>query len=148
MNGKVIFGFVVPAVASLFLTPFLAFGQAKQSIADTSLRQPSTMPTAIQNAKVSSIRSQTLSGDGFTYRHDWGDRSGNWRLNLNWDSVTKDSRVFVAIGECAPGGGKFLGDAKYTLHNVTPHDGGVGIWVDINWASPIRLCADYLVVNP
>ncbi|MBF2065959.1 MAG: hypothetical protein IGS39_16290 [Calothrix sp. C42_A2020_038] len=94
------------------------------------------------------ISTQELIGTGFTYRHDWGDRKGQWTLNLNWGAVNRNSRVFVAIGEGAPGGGKFIGSAKYTLHNVAPQDGRVSIWVNIEWGEPIRLYVDYLVINP
>ena len=91
---------------------------------------------------------EALAGNGFTYRHDWGDRNGQWTLNLNWGAITNNSRVFVAIGEGMAGGGKFIGSAKYTLHNVAPSNGKVSIWVNIEWSSPIRLYVDYLVVNP
>ncbi|WP_338760503.1 hypothetical protein [Massilia sp. METH4] len=92
-----------------------------------------------------------LSGTGFTYRHDWGPRRGQWRLSLNWTAVGPQSHVFVSIGEGAAGGpdaGKFVGSARYTLHNVAPRPGGVDIWVDIEWGSDIPLYVDYLVVNP
>ncbi len=89
-----------------------------------------------------------LIGRGFSYRHDWGDRNGWWDLRLNWGAVNRNSRVFVAIGEGAAGGGKFLGSANYTLHNVAPRDNGVDIRVYIGHSSPIRLYVDYLVVNP
>jgi hypothetical protein len=49
--------------------------------------------------------------------------------------------VYVAIHE-----GNFIGAARYTLHNVAPYDGGVSIWVNIEWGSPINLYADYYVV--
>lgn len=94
------------------------------------------------------VGAQALIGTGFTYRHDWGDRNNQWKLNLNWGAVNRNSRVFVAIAEGAPNGGKFLGNARYTLHNVAPNDGVVSIWVNIEWNSPIRLYVDYLVVNP
>lgn len=97
------------------------------------------------------ISPQELAGTGFTFRIDWGDRHGSWKLNLDLGSITSRSRVFVAIGEGAAGGpdaGKFIGAAKYHLNNVAPRNGGVDIWVDIDWGSDIRLYADYLVVNP
>lgn len=97
------------------------------------------------------ISPEALSGQGFTLRHDWGDRNGQWILRLNFSSANPRSRVFVAIGEGAAGGpnaGKFIGGARYTLHNVAPRAGGVDIWVNIEWGSPIRIYVDYLVVNP
>jgi hypothetical protein len=92
-----------------------------------------------------------LTGTGFTYRHDWGRRRGPHTLRLGWAAVNPRSRVFVSIGEGAAGGpdnGKFIGAARYTLHNVAPRAGGVDIWVNIEWGSDISLYADYLVVNP
>ncbi|MGE3310663.1 MAG: hypothetical protein AB7O66_11895, partial [Limisphaerales bacterium] len=84
-----------------------------------------------------------LSGDGFTYRHNWGNRHGQWKLRLNWGAIRAGSRVFVSISECG-----HMGAARYTVHNVAPSDGGVTVWVNVEWGSPIPLCVDYLVVNP
>lgn len=92
-----------------------------------------------------------LSGTGFSYRHNWGPRRGPWTLRLNWGEVTPRSRVLVSIAEGAAGGpdaGKFIGAARYTLHNVAPRAGGVDIWIHIEWSSDILLYVDYLVVNP
>lgn len=92
-----------------------------------------------------------LSGTGFTYRHNWGARRGQLVLRLNWSAITQRSRVLVAIGEGAaegPDAGKFIGAARYTLHNVAMRAGGIDIWVNIEWSSDILLYADYLVVNP
>lgn len=95
---------------------------------------------------------QDVAGTAFTYRHDWGNRHGSWKLTLNFGaSVGPRTRAFVAIGEGAPGGpdgGKFLGSAKYTLFNVAPRNGGVDIWVNIDWGSDIRIYVDYLIINP
>ncbi len=92
-----------------------------------------------------------LQGNGFTYRHNWGLRRGQWILRLNWSEIGPRSQVFVAIGEGAAGGpdaGKFIGSARYTVHNVAPRAGGVDIWVNIEWSSDIALYVDYLIVNP
>jgi hypothetical protein len=92
-----------------------------------------------------------LSGTGFTYRHDWGRRRGSQTLRLNWGAANPRSRVFVSIGEGAGGGldnGKFIGSARYTVHNVAPRAGGVDVWVNIEWGSDISLYVDYLVINP
>ena len=90
-------------------------------------------------------------GNGYRYRHNWGFLNGQNILPLNWGLITPNSYVFVAIGEGNPGGpaaGKFIGSARYTLHNVAPQSGVVKIWVNIEWANPIRLYADYFVFNP
>jgi len=94
------------------------------------------------------IGTRELIGRGFTYRHDWGDRRGQLKLSLTWGAINANSRVFVAVGEGAPGAGKFVGNARFTLHNVAPNNGVVTIWVNVEWGDPIRLYADYLVVNP
>ena len=64
--------------------------------------------------------------------------------------ITPRSRVFVAISEGLPGGpdaGKFIGAARYTVHNISPRAGAVDVWVNIEWGAPILLYADVLVIN-
>lgn len=122
----------------------LPWQEAAQGIAEDDQVQPLLKPGA-------QITPQELFGTGFTYRHDWGNKRGQWKLPLNWGAVNPRSRVFVAIGEGAaggPDGGKFLGAARYTVHNVAPRAGGVDIWVNIEWGSDIRIYVDYLVINP
>ncbi|SRR6476469_6718614 len=117
-------------------------------------------PAALENqdAKLEEVRQlgapqegaspEAFFGTGFGYRHDWGNFNGQHILNLNWGAITPNSLVFVAIGEGAAGAGKFIGNARYTLHNVAPGNGVVSIWVNIEWGSPIRLYVDYFVINP
>jgi len=119
--------------------------EARQDVAPGAVRRlrgPAASPLAPQ---------PELSETGFTYRHDWGARHGQWVLRLNWDVIQPPSKVFVAIGEGVPGGpnaGKFIGAARYTLHNVATRWNGVDIWVDIEWSSDISLYVDYLIINP
>jgi hypothetical protein len=88
--------------------------------------------------------------NGFTYRHDWGNRRGQHVLNLNSSSFRAGQKVFVSIAEGAaggPGAGMFVGAARYTVHNVAPQNGRVTIWINIEWSSNLRIYADYLVVD-
>ncbi len=98
------------------------------------------------------VSAATLFGNGYRYRHDWGKLNGQHILPLNWGLITPNSLVFVAIGEgVSPNttAGKKIGEARYTLHNVSPQNGVVKIWVNIEWEfSLIRLYADYFVFNP
>ena len=120
--------------------------------AATSADGPATVSTAelaLKSAQSQRAAVPTLiSGTGFTSRVNWGQRNGDWKLNLTSPFFTKNTRAFVSIGECDLTGGKFIGAAKYTLYNVAPNTGVVSIWVNINWGSPIWLCVDYLFVNP
>jgi hypothetical protein len=90
---------------------------------------------------------QELIGTGVSYRHDWGNFKGQVILPLNWGFINKNTRVFVSIAEGAAGGGKFIGGARFTVHNVAPRDGGVNVWVNIEWHEPLRLYVDYLAIN-
>ncbi len=83
-----------------------------------------------------------LSGGGFTFRWDWGYKRGLWTLYLGSRYISARSRVFVSVSE------GHMGAARYRLYNVVPYNNGVAIKVYIGWWHPIRLYADYLVINP
>jgi hypothetical protein len=78
--------------------------------------------------------------------------NGEVILNLHWDEITCKSIVFVSASEyeadtrngyqCSN-----LGGAKYTIHNVSPYDGGIKVWLEINWDSPLPVRTDFLVYN-
>lgn len=145
-----------PATAPASTTP-TARKEASSGVASSAL--PAAFAESIQDANPATVRSllgaavlqPALAGAGFTYRHNWGAKRGQWTLRLNWGSVNARSRVLVSIGEgtaAGPDAGKFIGAARYTVHNVAPRAGGVDIWVNIEWSADILLFVDYLVVNP
>lgn len=84
------------------------------------------------------------------YRHDWGNLHGQWILNLNWGAINCNSLVFVSASEFSGGDQQcdFIGAARYTVHNVSPHNGQVSVWLEVEWNSDIRVHLDYLVINP
>ena len=95
----------------------------------------------------SGASAQNLAGTGFSYRQDWGARHGDWKLTLNWGAITCNSKVFVSAHEVT-GACAFVGAAKYTVHNIAPFNGGITVWIKVDWSSDIRVRLDYLVVNP
>ncbi|MEV4779864.1 hypothetical protein [Burkholderia sp. LMU1-1-1.1] len=109
--------------------------------------------TALVPLPGSSLQQSFLKGYGYTYRANWGALHGQWILSLNsprFPALTPRSRVFVTISEGAAGGpdaGKFIGAARYTVHNVAPRVNGVDVWVNIEWGTDILLYVDYLVIN-
>ena len=134
------------------LDPSAALTLARPDPAQPADSSDTKGPWAVAEASVGAEGLQpALQGNGFTYRHDWGLRRGEWLLRLNWDVIQPGSQVYVAVGEGVPGGtnaGKFIGAARYTVHNVAPRFNGVDIWVNIEWSSDISLYVDYLIVNP
>ena len=103
--------------------------------------------TKADSAKANTAEGWIL-GYGFTYRQDWGNINGKKILPLNFWAVICTSRVFVSITEfdlrsqCG-----FIGDARYTLHNVAARNGGIDISVNIEWDRPIPTRADYFILN-
>jgi hypothetical protein len=90
-----------------------------------------------------------IAGNGFSYRHNWGARNGWWILHLYGSIIIPDTRVFVAASEGPTrSGGKFIGAAPYTVHNVAPDNGVVSILLHVDWDSPIGVVVDYLFVTP
>jgi hypothetical protein len=71
-------------------------------------------------------------------------------LNLTWSGVINlNTRIFVSATEFNRANGEALvGSANYTVFNVAPYNGGVRVWVNINWSSDIPIRLDYLIINP
>jgi hypothetical protein len=90
----------------------------------------------IQDARAAGL----LPPGMLAFRHNWGFRRGQWVLNLTSPLFKRGSLVFVSIGEGVDG--KFIGAARYTVHNVAPNDGVISIWLNIEWGSPISISAD------
>jgi hypothetical protein len=84
----------------------------------------------------------------FAYRYDFGNWNGWLNCNFSWGVINRNSCVFVSATEAGQEGVAFLGNAVYTVHNVSPYDGGVHFRVHIDWAGPLRFVVMILVVNP
>lgn len=95
------------------------------------------------------ITGSELFGTGLSTRVIFPDRiNGRVTANLTWSFVTRNTLVFASATEVGPDGTAFIGNANYTVSNVTPYDGGVSIIVNISWDSPLSLRVDYLAIQP
>ncbi|MGB8701606.1 MAG: hypothetical protein WCD18_19500, partial [Thermosynechococcaceae cyanobacterium] len=143
----------ITALASLLLVTSPSMASSNSSKAKGSL-----VPEVSQKVKLQKVINLTPNAPGikggivghkaFIYKHDWGLRNGQWRLTLNWDLIQPSSHVHVAVSECDASGNSFVAGAKFTVHNIAPITNGVTILTNIEWNEPIRLCADYFIVNP
>jgi len=91
---------------------------------------------------------RAISGNGFAARINWGSRNGLIVLTINATFITNSTIIYVAAGEGTGTGGKFMGAARYTVHNVAPDTGTVAVRFEIAWPTPINLTADYLFIEP
>ncbi|MBS1968578.1 MAG: hypothetical protein JST60_22830 [Chloroflexi bacterium SZAS-1] len=89
-----------------------------------------------------------LGAYSYSSRVYWGFKNGSWKLTLYDSRITVNSRVFASVSEVDANGYRIVGAAKYTVHNIAPRNGAVTIWITIDWGSPLRTVADYLVIQP
>jgi len=88
------------------------------------------------------------------YRQEWGDLHGWCKLDLTWPEVTCESIILATASEYEAdehGRGyqcNHYGDARYTVHNICPYDGGVIVRLEIDWPDPLATRVDYILMNP
>lgn len=68
-------------------------------------------------------------------------------LNCGDSRINANSRVFLAMSEynTDPTNTRFIGAARMTIHNISPHTNGVSAWVDVEWGNPLNIRLDLLV---
>jgi hypothetical protein len=88
----------------------------------------------------------------------WGPQTTGG-FNFGWNIINHQSYVVITASEGREGfeGGtvlqttqspeRFLGAARFTVDNVSPHDDGVEFHVTIDWPQPITLWTDIFVFD-
>jgi hypothetical protein len=79
------------------------------------------------------------------FRWQLGRYRGIVNCDLTWDIINPDSIVIVTASECGPDdvsvggrvGDRFMGEARYTVNNISPYFGGVNFRITIEWAEPL-----------
>ncbi len=141
-----------PTAPSYFSTPPRNFGSASPRRADSWSEHvaPADQAAVRRFLAAQDAARADLAGSGFSYRHDWGRLAGRCRLLLRWDAIAATSQVFISIAEgfgAGPDAEKFAGTASFRLFDVTPTSGGIGVRLHVEGDGPLRLVADYLVIN-
>lgn len=92
-----------------------------------------------------------------TIRVMWKNTTSGWK-NFNWGVINKDSVIHISASEGASDQGSLFGilrtrgDARISVENVRPHDGGVEFWLSIQLGfdrpPPLTIVLDITVVDP
>lgn len=99
-----------------------------------------------QDAQFSALIYPKTSGMWSTYYTVRG--NGTVRLNVANPKIHANTSVYAAISEYTsnPRQTRFVGAAKMRVFNISPYNGGVNIWAEISWASPLNTVID-IVAN-
>jgi hypothetical protein len=77
-----------------------------------------------------------------------GTGHGQFVTNIVRPNIQPLSKVFASISEFnAKSRAPFIGDARMTIHNISPQAGSVKVWIDIEWGSDLIYIVNLLVVN-
>lgn len=73
--------------------------------------------------------------------------TGIAKLNIPNARIHAGSRVYAAIFEYSsnPRTTRFIGSARMGVFNISPHEGGVNVWIEVSWSNPLNVCIDLLV---
>ena len=99
-----------------------------------------------QDAQFAALVYPKTSGMWSTYYTLRG--NGTVRLNVTNPKLHSTTSVYAAISEYSsnPRQTRFVGAAKMRVFNISPYEGGVFIWAEISWASPLNTVID-IVAN-
>jgi hypothetical protein len=89
------------------------------------------------------------SSDGLFSTYFTWRGTGVAKINIPDARIRSTSVVLAAISEYVnnPRQDRFIGAAKMGVYNIAPYNGGVSIWIEVNWNSALPVCID-LIVRP
>ncbi|MCF0069598.1 M12 family metallopeptidase [Dyadobacter sp. CY261] len=72
---------------------------------------------------------------------------GRALLNIPNSRISAYSTVFASISEYAsdPRTSRFIGSARMGVYNIAPYNGGVYVWVEVDWSQPLNTCIDLFI---
>jgi len=117
----------------------------------------SNLPQKIEELPVHEKDSEKMVGSGekvfgsgstaFTTYWTWRGNGVAKALRFNHSGINANSRVFVSISEFSSDAqiNRFIGDARMSVYNVAPFNGGFFAWVEISWNNPLPVRFDVLI---
>ena len=85
----------------------------------------------------------------------WRGIHGLYHMNFGWWVINRNSIVLVSISQASvdegvftgPSVNRFMGDARMSVHNISPNNGGVSFVISVDWGSPLDIVTDIVVMD-
>ncbi len=73
--------------------------------------------------------------------------NGTAQINIADPRIRAGSTVLAAISEYRdnPRTSRFIGSARMAVYNIAPYAGGVRLWIEVSWGSPLPTVIDLLI---
>ncbi|MDM5196515.1 hypothetical protein QUF79_00165 [Fictibacillus enclensis] len=91
----------------------------------------------------------------YTVRMHVPQRRGRVPLRLTNPDIKRDSVIHISVSEAVPLGGIFgaafrrhFGSASITVQNITPQEGFVDFYVNVDYTQPLNIVADISIFDP
>lgn len=99
-----------------------------------------------EDGKKAGAAAPKFEGSSFSTYYTWRG-NGGVKLNCGNGSINSNSRVVAAISEynTDPTQNRFIGSASMQIYNVAPYNGGVVIWLYVNWNNPLNVRVNLLI---
>jgi len=123
-----------------------AGGACAQPLAEKAGSGPQTQAIHLMSSSESNLHTPLTANSFSAYCMYQYSGAGN-RIRCLDAGINENSRVFAQLSEYAgdPQKSRFVGDARLTVHNVVPFNGGVEVWTDVEWPRPLNVRLDILV---
>lgn len=89
---------------------------------------------------------ENLGAGSFSTYYTWRGH-GDAIIRCGHNAINANSRVLVALSEFDSDAAqnRFIGDARMTVHNVAPYNGGVLAWIEVSFDTSLNVRLDVLV---
>ena len=133
-----------PVLLVLTLLVAASLGRAQSAGAPSLPNERAVSASAVMVVR-SSVQ-PSLSGAAFSGWCAYSIQGTGKLVSCNMAKIKPSSRVFASISEYYPApANRFIGGARMTIHNLSPRNGGFEAWIDVEWASPLKVRLDVLV---
>ncbi len=140
------FGVPVPAGVNGNNPGYALFTWDSIAIIDQPSMLAITHEAWLRNPTTEIIHTTAVQTSANTYYYEFRG-NGVRSINIAIPGIHSNATVMAAISEYSTNSrvDRFMGAAKMRVFNICPYQGGVVIWTEVTWSSPLNVAIDLLV---